>query len=270
MIVHVPNKDKDPGYFLDPTVKFQPFRQVPLSMEGKNALILEDDRIRITTIPEINLPGEHEIKIKHFLTVKDNLQAEGRDTVIINGKPAADFREQINKWEKLGKLETLISWITQGYPGYFDGNLKILNEQVKEKPLIFIFSYKQEFPLDIYLEGAVISPKLELSFLRYPESSDRKTPIYFPIAVKVKSEWHYSFAGKFQLISSHEEASRKKGHLHWKRYFHLNGPRKLVVQQSWSLKPFIAQADSYRQIKPQWDAILHMASFPLQIERINN
>ncbi|MFC1584770.1 transglutaminase domain-containing protein [Fibrobacterota bacterium] len=265
MIVHVPNRGDSPGYFLDPTEKYQPFRQVPLSLQGKNTLILERGASRLASIPEITIPGEHEIRIKHLFQVQENREIKGIDTLFIKGKLAAEFREQIDKWEKLGKLETLISWLTQGYPGYWDGKLQITQETEIDKSLVLVFSYRRNFVPAEYQQGLKTFPKMELSFLRFPESDNRKTPVHFPVQVGVSSEWHINLPEKYSLTSEYQQKTDSRSHLNWKFSCVQHNPQQTVLRQQWSLKPFLVRAKDYQEIKAQWDEILSESSFEIKI-----
>jgi hypothetical protein len=265
MIVHIPGQHDSLDYFLDPTEKFQPFRRAPISLQGKNVLILDSSKPRLTSVPEIINPREHSVKIKHYLSVDKTMLAEGLDSLIITGKLAAEFRSQIAKWDEHGKLETIISWITQGYSGYQDGKLTLVNETKIDKPLMFIFSFNQQLSQQDLSDGLTVQAKLEKSFLRYPKAENRKTPIYFPFPIQISSQWHFNFPENYIVKINREDQSKSENNFSWKFSASPSNPYTWYFQQQWQLQAFLAQAEEYKEIKSGWDEILDKASFQLKI-----
>ncbi len=265
MIVHVPGPGKNADYFLDPTEKYQPFRQVPVNLQGKNALILDGGNHRLVTLPEIVDSLEHIVEIKHHLTLHKDSKISGLDSIILRGKIAAEFREQISQWEKIGKMETLISWITEGYDGYWNGELSIKQEKEMDKPLVLMFKYKQYLDPVKYQNILNVQPQLEWSFLRYPNSDFRQTPIYFPFEIKVHAEWYYHVAGNETLDTNIRIEKEVEHNLSWQRLPVEKAPNFLHLKQEWTLEPFLAQAHEYKTIKSNWDKLLKKGVFQVKL-----
>ncbi len=266
MIVYYLDPITKTEYFLDPTEKFQPFRRSPLSLEGRHVLVLEDNKSRLITIPEINSPNEHQVTINHQYHIQEDLTVEGKDSITLTGKLAADFRAQIKKWKKLGKLDVLVSWITAGYVGYWNGDLTILNDDVIDSALILVFQYKQPLPLNGFKKGMIFKSDLEKSIFRYPDAKGRQSPIYFPFSIELKSNWSIQIPSSLKLnhqVSSQTEAA---DFLIWKRNIQ-EAKGLLTLEQTWKLEPFLATPTEYITIKKDWDKIMNRRSFKLQISK---
>ncbi|MBF0432004.1 MAG: hypothetical protein HQK83_12035 [Fibrobacteria bacterium] len=266
MIVYV-EPDTGSGWFLDPTEKFHPFRQVPLMLQGRHALILEQGNCHLTTIPEIKIAHEHGVRISHQVIVVKSLMANGTDSIMIFGKLAADFRAKLSGWGQHGKYETLISWITESYPGYTNGRLSLFNENNIDLPLILRFTYQRELSQELKNKKLYIAPKLETSFFRFPHNSNRKTPIYFPFEISVNSTWHISLPEEYTFTTRRQPEQQVTDIYSWERSYRFPEKNVCVKSQIWTLSPFLAQPEEYTGIQKEWEILLKRSSGEISIEK---
>ncbi len=254
MIVHVTGPNGD--MFLDPTEKFQPFRQSPLALEGKLALVLESRSGRVSSIPEIHVPVEHGVRVHHTLVLNDSGMAMGLDSLILTGKAASEFRSRMHGWNSLNKAQTLVSWITDGYSQFQEEQFRIHNETDPDEPLIFSLRFRRKFPLQSQSQELVHLPRLERSFLRYPRAENRYAPVFIPHDFTVLSEWKYIAPANHLWNAIPIEREISQSGLRWKLMVDRNEPGELVLRQTWKLTAFMAPAEEYRKILRDWDSIL--------------
>ena len=267
MIVHVPAQKGMPQYFLDPTEKHHPFRRSPLALEGKNVLIVDEDNSRMATIPELDSANEHRVQVFHTLQVETSQAASGQDSLVLTGKVASEFRAHLRAWNPANKYENLLSWLAQSYPAFVDEKFRVLNENEPDAPLIMVFKYRRKFPFRSDLQEFEHYPKLELSFLRFPKATTRKSPIYFPHEIQINSEWVYRIPPGYGWKSLSLDRELSEHYLHWLFSINQSAPESIVIRQNWRIDPFVATAEEYAKIQSEWDPILAGSGLKLMISR---
>jgi len=267
MIVHVPAQKGMPQYFLDPTENSYAFRRAPLAFEGKNVHILDDGNSRMATIPELDSAGEHQVQVFHSLKVEPNQTAVGMDSMVLTGKVASEFRAHMRGWNPATKYENLLSWLAQSYTAFADERFRVINETEPDSPLIMVFRYRRKFPFGADLQEFEHFPKLELSFLRFPRSTSRKAPVYFPHEIQINSQWVYEIPSGFGWKSLNLDRELSEHYLHWRLSINQASPESIVVKQKWRIDAFVAMPEEYSKIQAEWDPILARSGLRLRISK---
>jgi hypothetical protein len=267
MIVHVPAQKGQPQYFLDPTEKYHPFRRSPLALEGKNVLIVDEDNSRMATIPELDSASEHRVQVFHTLRVESSQIATGLDSLVLTGKVASEFRSHLHAWNPATKYENLLSWLAQSYTSFTDERFRILNEDEPDAPLIMVFKYRSKFPFRAKLQAFDHYPKLELSFLRFPRASSRRSPIYFPHEIQINSQWVYEIPPGYGWKSLTLDRELSEHYLYWLLSISQRAPESILIKQNWRIDPFVATPEEYAKIQSEWDPILARSGLKLVISK---
>lgn len=265
MIVYVPKQRDIEPCFLDPTQKFSAFRTSPRGLEGHNALILDPANPQLVSIPTLDSVGENSVRIFHTLEVLRDENTEGHDSIVLDGKAAAEFREQLNAWSVPYKRQNLLSWLSSSYANFHEESFQILNEANVDSPLVLTLHYRGRFP---HLENGQpfdYFPKLELSFMRLPEAEHRKAPLYFSHEVRVESNWSYHLPPGFAWKSISLARQLEQSHLHWKFTIQQTKPEDISLQQKWQIQPFAADAEEYRKLRSDWEPIFHYCGLRMAI-----
>ena len=268
MIVYVPRQRNLNPYFLDPTEKFSAFRRSPLELEGRNALILDPANPQLVSIPEIDSADEHSVKIFHDLNVLRDQSAQGCDSLILNGKAASEFREHLNKWSGPVKHQNLLSWLSSGYPAFAEDSFHIVNESDPDAPLIFVLRYHSRFPDLDNGQPFDYFPKLELSFMRFPDAEHRKVPVCVPHEIDVESNWSYHLPTGFEWKSISLARELEQDHLQWRFSIQQGEPEAIVLRQKWQIQPFVADAGEYRKLRSEWEPVFHHCGLRMAISRL--
>ncbi len=267
MIVHIPIQRGLGPYYLDPSEKTAAFRRYPLDLEGRNTLDLDPENPRLLTIPELDSSGEHSVRVFHDLVVQADGTALGRDSLVLTGMAADEFRDRLDRWKAASRAQSLLSWLASSYTAFTEDSFRILNEYQPDDPLILVLRYHSRFP---YLNGDRTFnyfPKLELSFLRFPDPDQRRTPVYFPHEVTVESVWTYRLPAGYAWKSLSLARELEEENLRWKFSIEQNSPETIVLRQQWRVEPFLVDPDEYRQLRAQWDPMLLKCGLKLAISK---
>ncbi len=268
MIVHIPSFSKNLDGYLDATEKMAAFRRSPLGLEGRNALIVDGNNSRLVTLPILDSIAEHRVEVYHSVQIDRFLMATQKDSIVLTGKIAAGFREQLVHWNNNTKNQKLLSWLAESYPNFSEEKFEILNGDKPDEPLILQFRCKRKFLMQSNNQAFEYFPNLELSFLRYPKSKNRKSPFYFPHAVQIHSQWIYRIPQGFQWKSLNLDREIKEQNLHWMLSIQQTQNEQIQIAQTWDIEPFIAEPDEYEKIQAAWDSILSRAGLKLMLSKL--
>lgn len=268
MIVHVPWQRNLGPYFLDPTEKFSAFRRIPLGLEGHNTLVLDPAEPRLVSIPEIDSSSEHSVSVFHDLEIKNDGAASGRDSLTLQGKAAAEFRERLGAWSAAAKQQNMLGWLASGYSAFNEVSFRILDEKDPDAPLTLVLRYHGRLLKMDTAQSFDYFPKLELSFLRLPDADHRNCPFYFPHEITVESNWTYHLPAGFRWKSLSLARQLEQEYLHWQLSIQQNQPRTIILRQQWRIEPFLADPDQYRRLRADWDPIFQRCGLRLAISRL--
>lgn len=182
MILYIPKQDKIDEMWVDATDKTGNERPVPLDMEGKVALIIDDDSSRVVTTPILEDNQEHQIAIDHRLFIGSNGACEFRDSVTLQGKFASTLRNRFFGREAKEQEMLMEDFLSNGVPDVSIGNVKIENLTEFNKALILIVTYASKGYFGqggSELKGTF--PNVwEQSLFKLPKVSKRHHPIRMP------------------------------------------------------------------------------------------
>jgi len=256
MIVYFPSQKGHAAAFLDATEKFMAYRRSPLNLEGRIGLIVDKENSRLATIPEIDSAQEHQALVFHHFDVRSKDAAMGTDSIILSGKLAAWFREHYHSWNPSTRKQTLISWMSEGYPPFMEKGFRITGAENPDTLLNLVFHYEARFPMQKGPREIEHFPKLELSFLRFPPPHLCRQPMYFANEVVIRSEWTYHLPDGYVWKSTDIDREVNANYLHWKFSIQQNVPESILIRQRWQVDPFVADPMEYGRYYTEWSPIL--------------
>ncbi len=267
MIVFIPAQKGQNALYLDPTDKFMAFRRSPLNLEGRIGLIVDRETSRLGTVPEIDIPQEHQAFVYHRLDVGKDGLADGTDSVVLNGKLASWFREHYHNWNQATRQQTLMSWMSENYPPFIERGFSLNFVDDPDQPLSLVFRYETRFALQKGDRDIEHYPKLELSFLRFPPPHLCRQPVYFAHEVGIQSEWLYRLPKGYAWKTTDIDREVNANYLRWKFSIQQSVPEDIVVKQKWQVEPFVATPEEYGRSYTEWSPILARAGLRLTANR---
>ena len=128
--------------------------------------------------------------------------------------------------------------------------------------------YRSRFPYLNAAQSFDYFPKLELSFLRFPDAERRRAPVYFPHEISVESNWTYRLPHGFSWKSLSLARELEEEHLLWTFSIQQNTPETIQLRQQWRMAPFLAPPDDYRRLRGIWDPLLQRCGLKLAISKL--
>lgn len=259
MILYIPKQEKIDEMWVDATDKTGNDRPVPLDMEGKVALIIDDENSRIVTTPILEDNDEHRISIIHKLHIDKNGESEFRDSVILQGKFASVMRNRFYGRDLKEQEKLMEDFLSTGIPDVSIGSMHIQNIFDFDKPLILTVTYASKGFFG--QNGAKLKGSFpnvwERSLFRLPKVSKRHHPIRIP------HETHFSYNlivsasnGSNVKITSPKELSRVPDYVSFEKRD--NGI-------DWTTYALYADPSEYDKIREEWDYLLSETSPLIEI-----
>jgi len=175
---------------------------------------------------------------------------------------------RLNTWSPETRQDHLLNWLASGYASFDEDSFRILNEDKPDLPLIFVLHYHGRFPYLDAPQSFDYFPKLELSFLRFPDAGHRTAPVCFPHAINVESDWSYRLPPGFEWKSLPLARKWKQKYLQWQFSIEQDEPGVLSLHQQWRIEPLLADPDEYRRLRADWDPVLTYSGLRLAISRL--
>lgn len=257
MILYIPKQDKVSEMWVDATDKTGNDRPVPLDMEGKVALIIDDDQSKVVTTPILEDNQEHQIAIDHSLFIADDGACEFRDSVSLQGKFASAIRNKFFSHDVKEQETLLEDFLASGIPDVSIGNIKIENLNDFNKPLIIVNSYASKGYFG--QGGSELKGRFpnvwERSLFKFPKVSKRHHPIRMPhetqfsykITVKAAKGRTVKIAGPKAFPRTPDYVSFEKG---------FNGANSI----KWTTFALYADPSEYEKIREEWNYLLSETS----------
>lgn len=257
MILYIPKQDKVSEMWVDATDKTGNDRPVPLDMEGKVALIIDDDQSRVVTTPILEDNQEHQIAIDHSLFIADDGACEFRDSVSLQGKFASAIRNKFFSHDVKEQETLLEDFLASGVPDVSIGNIKIENLNDFNKPLIIVNSYASKGYFG--QGGSELKGRFpnvwERSLFKFPKVSKRHHPIRMPhetqfsynITVKASKGRTVKISGPKAFPRTPDYVSFEKGK---------NGQNSI----KWTTFALYADPSEYEKIREEWNYLLSETS----------
>ena len=263
MILYIPKQDKVSEMWVDATDKTGIERPVPLDMEGKVALIIDEDNSKVMTTPILEDNQEHKISVDHRLFIGNDGECEFRDSVSLQGKFASAIRNKFYGRDIKEQEQLLEDFMAAGVPDVSIGNIRIENLSEFNKPLNLIATYASK----VYFGqgGSELKGRFpnvwERSLFKLPKVSKRHHPIRMPhetqfsysLTVKAANGRTVNIIGPKQFQRTPDYVSFEKG----------DGKASGTTAQSaikWTTFALYADPSEYEKIREEWNYLLSETS----------
>jgi hypothetical protein len=263
MILYIPKQDKISERWIDATDKTGNDRPVPLDMEGKVALIIDDDNSKVVTTPILEDNQEHQIAIEHRLHIGTDGACEFRDSVTLQGKFASAIRNKFFSHDVKEQESLLEDFLASGVPDVSIGNVKIENLNEFNKPLIIVNTYASKGYFG--QGGSELKGRFpnvwERSLFKIPKVSKRHHPIRMP------HETQFSYTLKVTAPSGHTVTiTPPKAYPNTPDYVSFEKGKESTSGTSagtsirWTTFALYADPAEYEKIRAEWNYLLSETS----------
>ncbi len=259
MILYIPKQDKISEMWVDATDKTGNDRPVPLDMEGKVALIIDDDNSHVVTTPILEDNQEHQIAIDHRLFIGNDGACEFRDSVALQGKFASNIRNKFFGREVKEQEQLLEDFISSGVPDVNIGNIKIENLSEFNKPLILVTTYASKAYFG--QGGSELKGRFpnvwERSLFKLPKVSKRHHPIRMPH----ETQFSYSLTvkagkGRTAQVSGPKKFNRTPDYVSFEKEETASNSSAI----KWTTFALYADPSEYEKIREEWNYLLSETS----------
>ena len=263
MILYIPKQDKISERWIDATDKTGNDRPVPLDMEGKVALIIDDDNSKVVTTPILEDNQEHQIAIEHRLHIGTDGACEFRDSVTLQGKFASAIRNKFFSHDVKEQETLLEDFLASGVPDVSIGNVRIENLNEFNKPLIIVNTYASKGYFG--QGGSELKGRFpnvwERSLFKIPKVSKRHHPIRMP------HETQFSYTLKVTAPSGHTVTiTPPKAYPKTPDYVSFEKGKESTSGTSagtsirWTTFALYADPAEYEKIRAEWNYLLSETS----------
>ena len=263
MILYIPKQNKISEMWVDATDKTGNDRPVPLDMEGKVALVIDDDNSRVMTTPILEDNQEHQIAIDHRLFIGDDGNCEFRDSVALQGKFASTIRNRFYSRDVKEQEQLLEDFMAAGVPDVSIGNIKIENLSEFNKPLILITTYASKGYFG--QGGSELKGRFpnvwERSLFKLPKVSKRHHPIRMPH----ETQFSYSLTvkatnGHNVNIAGAKKFNRTPDYVNFEKGSTVQDGNSTSTAIKWTTFALYADPSEYEKIREEWNYLLSETS----------
>ena len=263
MILYVPKQDKISEMWIDATDKTGNDRPVPLDMEGKVALVIDDDNSHVVTTPILEDNQEHQVAINHRLFIGNDGACEFRDSVSLAGKFGSVMRNRFYGRDVKDQERLMEEFLMTGIPDVSIGNIKIENLSEFNKPLILIVTYASKGYFG--QGGSELKGRFpnvwERSLFKLPKVSKRHHPIRMPHETQFSYNLTVKAAnGRNAIVKGPKAFSREPDYVSFEKDF--NGENSI----KWTTFALYADPAEYEKIREEWTYLLSETSPLIEIK----
>ena len=263
MILYIPKQDKISERWIDATDKTGNDRPVPLDMEGKVALIIDDDNSKVVTTPILEDNQEHQIAIEHRLHIGTDGACEFRDSVTLQGKFASAIRNKFFSHDVKEQETLLEDFLASGVPDVSIGNVRIENLNEFNKPLIIVNTYASKGYFG--QGGSELKGRFpnvwERSLFKIPKVSKRHHPIRMP------HETQFSYTLKVTAPSGHtvtitppKAYPKTPDYVSYEKGKDATSGTTAGTSIRWTTFALYADPAEYEKIRAEWNYLLSETS----------
>ena len=263
MILYIPKQDKISERWIDATDKTGNDRPVPLDMEGKVALIIDDDNSKVVTTPILEDNQEHQIAIEHRLHIGTDGACEFRDSVTLQGKFASAIRNKFFSHDVKEQETLLEDFLASGVPDVSIGNVRIENLNEFNKPLIIVNTYASKGYFG--QGGSELKGRFpnvwERSLFKIPKVSKRHHPIRMP------HETQFSYTLKVTAPSGHtvtitppKAYPKTPDYVSYEKGKESTSGTSAGTSIRWTTFALYADPAEYEKIRAEWNYLLSETS----------
>ena len=229
-------------------------------MEGKVALVIDDDSSHVVTTPILEDNQEHQIAIEHRLFIGNDGACEFRDSISLQGKFASAIRNKFFGRDVKEQEKLMEDFLASGMPDVSIGNIRIENLDEFNKPLALIvntYASKGYFGQG----GSELKGRFpnvwERSLFKLPKVAKRHHPIRMP------HETQFSFKLNIKTASGHtvtlteaKPLNRAPDYVSFEKL-----PKsKTSSGIKWTTFALYADPSEYDKIREEWNYLLSETS----------
>ena len=269
MILYIPKQDKISEMWVDATDKTGNERPVPLDMEGKVALIIDEDSSRVMTTPILEDNQEHQIAIDHRLFIADDGTCEFRDSVSLQGKFGSAIRNKFFSHDMKEQEKLMEDFLASGVPDVSIGNVKIENLTEFNKPLIIVTTYASKGYFG--QGGSELKGRFpnvwERSLFKLPKVTKRHHPIRMPHETTFSYSLQVKAAnGRSATITNSKPFSRTPDYVSYEKGANTAERNVARTGIQWTTFALYADPGEYEKIREEWNYLLGETSPMIQIK----
>lgn len=263
MILYIPAQGQVTERWVDATDKTGNDRPVPLDMEGKVALVINDDSSHVVTTPILEDNQEHQIGIEHRLFIGNDGACEFRDSISLQGKFASVMRNRFFGRDAKEQEKLMEDFLASGIPDVSIGNIRIENLAEFNKPLALIVTYASKGYFG--QGGSELKGRFpnvwERSLFKLPKVSKRHHPIRMPH----ETQFAYKLSvtapnGKTVKVVGPKPLNRDPDYVSYEKNF--DGKNSI----KWTTFALYADPAEYNKIREEWTYLLSETSPMIEVK----
>lgn len=263
MILYIPAQGQVTERWVDATDKTGNDRPVPLDMEGKVALVINDDSSHVVTTPILEDNQEHQIGIEHRLFIGTDGACEFRDSISLQGKFASVMRNRFFGRDMKEQEKLMEDFLASGIPDVSIGNIRIENLAEFNKPLALIVTYASKGYFG--QGGSELKGRFpnvwERSLFKLPKVSKRHHPIRMPHETQFAYKLSVTAAnGKTVKITGPKPLNREPDYVSFEKNY--DGKNSI----KWTTFALYADPAEYNKIREEWTYLLSETSPMIEVK----
>ena len=265
MILYIPAQGKITERWVDATDKTGNDRPVPLDMEGKVALVIDDDHSHVVTTPILEDNQEHQIGIEHRLFIGNDGACEFRDSISLQGKFASVMRNRFFGRDVKEQEKLMEEFLSSGIPDVSIGNIRIENLAEFNKPLSLVVTYASKGYFG--QGGSSLKGRFpnvwERSLFKLPKVSKRHHPIRMPH----ETQFTYKLTvmvpnGKTVKVTGPKKLSRDPDYVSFEKGSDSANGNDI----KWTTFALYADPSEYEKIREEWNYLLSETSPMVEVK----
>lgn len=267
MILRIPPGQGVREQFIDLTESVGSHRIIPYSLEGRNALIVNGEKSRLITTPVLENSQEHQAEFNHEYFLNPDGSLEIKETIYLDGKFGALFREKLYGFTEDKMREYLRRWFA----------IEVPNIQVQTIKLKNLEEYTKRFQIDLILRSdqywnpessePITLPNIwERTMMRLPQTSSREYPIRIPDQMKFTSRAKMTAPQGF-VIKYPKKRLDKPSSTHYTEFSSQSQATSNAFdfQTQWTTYSAYAAPSEYLDLREEWNTILNETLVQIQV-----
>lgn len=267
MILYVPPGQGVAEQYIDLTEPVGSHRIIPYTLEGKNALIVEGENSKLITTPILENSREHYAEFNHRYFLNTDGSLEVKETILLDGKFGALFREKLYGFTEDQMREYLRRWFSTEVP----------NIQVQTIKLTNLEKYQDKFKIELILRSEgywtpssndpINLPNIwERTMMRLPQTNQREHPIKIPDEMIFVSTSTMTAPEGYKIsYPKSKKALPSKTHYTEFNSKYQEEEAQFNYQTNWTTYAAYAAPSEYLDIRKEWNTILNETLIQIQV-----
>jgi tetratricopeptide (TPR) repeat protein len=259
MIVHVKKGPQHEERWIDLTEKNNSSRLLPYYLEGRFALLLDSVQSKIERLPTLENSQNHQISVLQKIFVASKGNVDFRDSIVLNGKFAAAFREKLLPLSANDQREFIEGWLAQGGVPAKLVDLKLPNLEDFNEPLTIQTIYSTSLILKNDAVNLNIESPWMTALMKLPRVQNRMYPVRIasPVSLKLKTELNWPEGATF--AAQKPEVLNSKIYVQVSHQVQKPSVKKEVAETSWSIEPLYIEPADFADLQGEWQSALNQA-----------